>query len=343
MLTVGLDVHYKSWSLCVLNADGGVVFERKGRGGRESLYAELSRLEEPFQICFEASCGYGPLHDRLSKMARRVAMAHPGQVRLIFRSKRKTDRIDARKLATLLLLDQVPEAYAPKEDVRAWRGLIEHRRRLIDKRTRAKNGLRAMLRGADIAPLKAGEWLWSKAGRQWLARVDWTTPLVALRRDTLLEEVEHYDKQIKRVTDALDAMADRQPGVALLQTIPGVGPRTAEAVVAYIDKPGRFSRSRCAGAYFGLTPQQDQSASRNHMGHITRNGPATVRQLLTEASWQGIRYSPTLKARFERIARDDRDRRKIALVATANHLARVMLAMLQTGEAWRESPRRCAA
>ena len=45
-------------------------------------------------------------------MARRVAVAHPGQLRLIFRAKRKNDRVDARKLAKLLYLDEVPEAYA---------------------------------------------------------------------------------------------------------------------------------------------------------------------------------------------------------------------------------------
>ena len=61
----------------------------------------------PVAVCFEASCGYGPPYDALASFARRVVMAHPGQLRLIFRSKRKNDRIDAEKLAVLLYLDQV--------------------------------------------------------------------------------------------------------------------------------------------------------------------------------------------------------------------------------------------
>ena len=60
------------------------------------------------QICFEATCGYGPLHDALAKFASRVVVAHPGRLRLIFRSKRKNDRVDAQKLAKLLHLDEVP-------------------------------------------------------------------------------------------------------------------------------------------------------------------------------------------------------------------------------------------
>jgi transposase len=76
----------------------------------ERIEAEVPR---PFAVCFEASCGYGYLHGRLSALAERVAVAHPGQLRLIFRSKRKNDRVDAEKQAKLLYLDQVPRCSAP--------------------------------------------------------------------------------------------------------------------------------------------------------------------------------------------------------------------------------------
>ena len=122
----------------------------------------------------------------------------------------------------------------------------------------------------------------------------------------------------------------------MLRGIPGVGLRTAEAVVAYIDDPQRFGSVRTIGSYFGLIPTQHQSAGSNRMGHITRQGPSTVRKLLTEATWQGIRRSPEIRARYERIQHGDPDRKKIALVATAHYLLRVMLAMLKSGEAWRE-------
>ncbi|NIP73057.1 MAG: IS110 family transposase, partial [Gammaproteobacteria bacterium] len=70
----------------------------------QALEAEVPR---PFAVCFEASSGYGFLYEALSRIARRVVVAHPGQLRLIFRSKRKNDRVDAEKLAKLLFLDEV--------------------------------------------------------------------------------------------------------------------------------------------------------------------------------------------------------------------------------------------
>ena len=156
-----------------------------------------------------------------------------------------------------------------------------------------------------------------------------------MQRDLLLDELEQLERSVQRVEKALNQIADGHPGVTLVQTIPGIGPRTAEAVVASIDDARRFPRNKAIGNYFGLIPCQDQSASRNHLGHITQDGPPVVRALLTEAAWQGIRRSAHLKAYFDRITKGDPDRKKIAVVATAHYLARVMLAMLRSGQAWR--------
>ena len=105
--------------------------------------------------------------------------------------------------------------------------------------------------------------------------------------------------------------------------------------MAYIDEVKRFTRSKQVGSYLGLIPSQDQSAGKNRLGHITRNGPGSVRKLLAQAAWQGVQRSPEIRAFFERITHGKRERRKIALVATAHWLARVMFAMLRSGEVGR--------
>ncbi len=265
-------------------------------------------------------------------MARRVVVAHAGQLRLIFRSKRKNDRADAEKLAKLLFLGEVPVVHVPSSDVRSWRRLISHRRKLVGERARVKNSIRAMLRSQGIQMPRG---LWGPRGLEWLQTVELNTELDALQRDVLLERLRGSTVTIERVEEELNRVARRHPGVELLKTIPGIGDRTAEAVVAWVDDPGRFPRVRCIGRYFGLVPSQDASGPVNRMGHITREGPALVRGLLTEAAWVSIRRSQRVRAFYERVERGDRERRKIALVATAHYLLRVMLSMLQTGEVWR--------
>jgi transposase len=334
---VGLDVHAKRSSLCILGPTGKVAKRLEVRGPWPKLMEQVAaEVPRPFSVCFEASCGYGYLHERLSALAQRVAVAHPGKLRLIFRSKRKNDRVDAEKQAKLLYLDQVPPVHVPCADVRAWRGLIELRRKLVGRRTAVKSQLRALLRSAGACNgVPAGKALWSKKGLAWLRAVE-LSEADALRRDLLLEELAQAEARVARVTKELDRRADAHPGVALLRTAPGVGPRTAEAFVAYVDDVRRFARSKQVGCYLGLVPCQDASAGKDRLGHITGDGPGTVRMLLCEAAWQAVRRSPSMKAFFGRVTHGDPRRKKIALVAAAHKLARAMAAMLRSGEAWRE-------
>src|SRR6476660_8617935 len=83
MLYVGLDVHSRQSSLCILNANGGTVNQIQVNGPRAALVDRLRKLNEPFSVCYEASIGYGQLYESLRPIAAHVAVAHPGKLRLI--------------------------------------------------------------------------------------------------------------------------------------------------------------------------------------------------------------------------------------------------------------------
>ena len=152
MLSVGVDVHARSSQVCILDQNGKLVREFAIRGAPAKLIEALSKVKKPFAVCFEASCGYGYLFDQLRHVARHVVVAHPGQLRLIFRSKKKNDRMDARKLATLLFLDQVPTVYVPSVEVRSWRALIEYAPRRVSTRTSIDQGAAPLVSAVASAP-----------------------------------------------------------------------------------------------------------------------------------------------------------------------------------------------
>jgi transposase len=333
MWHVGMDWHSRQTDLTVRDGNGRKRFARHVGGGIGEVIAELRKIEEPFSVTYEASTGHGHVFDELSKVARTVKVAHPGHLRLIFRSKRKSDRVDSGKLSKLDYLDEVPQVHVPRHEVRSWRATIKYRNRMVMNRTATKCRTRALLRSLGIAAPKG---LWTKAGIEWLRGLEFADELDAIVRDEHVETPAHQDALIRRVTKALDRKARAHPGVGLLMTIPGVGTRTAEAMVAWIDKIARFSSVRKVGAYFGLTPCLDQGAGAARYGHITREGPSVMRRLVVEAAHQGVRRSPRIRGYCERIMRDDPGRKKIAIVATAHYLVRVMAAMLRTGEVWRD-------
>lgn len=336
---VGIDVHWKTSTLHMLDEHGQKVKALTVKGGWSKMIQAVEALKaqtpEGLSICYEASCGYGYLYDRLTPLARHVTVAHPAQLRAIYRSKRKTDRVDAEKLAKLLCLDVVPTVHVPTADVRLWRRMIEYRQKILAKSTRCKNQLRAWLKEQGLECPFRGQRLWTRKGLGWLSELA-TDPTHRLMRAMLLEELGVLHQQLGQATRALNKIGAQHPAVALLQTIPGIGPRTAEAVAAYVDQVQRFRRTKQIGSYLGLVPCEDSSGEARRLGHITRQGPPTVRKLLVEASWQAIRHSPTVKAYFQRIVAAKPDRRKIAVVATAHYLSRVMLAVLRSGEVWHE-------
>jgi transposase len=272
----------------------------------------------------------------LRPLAARVLVAHPGQLRLIFRSKNKNDRNDAERLAKVLYLGETPTVHVPSLEVRTWRELINSRSQVIAKRTRAKNTVRALLRSAGVIPPKQPG-LWTTKGLAWLRQLTLPTVSQQLRRSLPLEASEALIRRVRRIELQLNRRAQHTSAVAQLRSIPGVGVRMAEDVAAFVDNPHRFPHAKAVGRYFGLVPSQDQSGDRNRLGHITREGAPVVRQLVAEAAWQAQRRSPTVRAYFERAQRGDPQRKKIALVATAHYLVRVMWAMLKRGTFWEEN------
>jgi transposase len=158
-----------------------------------------------------------------------------------------------------------------------------------------------------------------------------------LQLSNLLDELELLESQLQRITEHLDKYLLHQPGGKLLMSIPGVGPRTTEAILAYTDEIERFGNYKQYCSYFGLTPKLDESGSTRRLGHINKKGPSVVRWVLCESSWKTVRYSPAVRAFYERVRGGQKGRKKIAIVAVCRKLLCIMRAMLLTGEFFNEN------
>ncbi len=270
MLHIGIDVHQKS---SVFN-----VFDpAQGQAGRhrsqkvETTAEGFRRVLEPLAGRCEVVFEVGPMAQWVAQQVRphalELTVANPSRIPWLFRSGRKNDRIDAQKLSILSYLKQVPKVHLPPPEVSDWRGLINERRQLVTKRTRAKIQIRALLRGQVLqCPYKG---LWTRRGMIWLRGLD-AERVVKGRIARLIDELEFLMRQTVALEKTLNELAEKQPAVALLRTIPGIGPRSAEALVAYTDDVKRFSNRKQFGSYFGLTPTEDSSGQRVRRGRMLR-------------------------------------------------------------------------
>jgi transposase len=256
------------------------------------------------------------------------------------RVKRKTDRDDALKLAKLALLDQLTIVHMPSPVQRQKRRLILHRRSVVSRRTQSRNAIRSIFSQQGIA-LVRGSKQWTKAGIEQLRQ--YAKPLadcndLDLWRGRLHAELQlmaDADAQLKIFDHKLDALAADDKRVQLLQTIKGVGPRVAEAVVMHLDDPHRFTSAEHVASYAGLVPRQIESGEMSRFGHITRRGPTLLRSMLVESAWVVWRHNPWAQAWVQKISRGSRARRKIAIVALARRLLTILWAMLRDNKPFR--------
>ena len=145
------------------------------------------------------------------------------------------------------------------------------------------------------------------------------------------EELVRLDERVKRFDAKLDAFAREDQGCRRLQTIPGVGPKVASALVAAAGDAKEFGTGREFAAWLGLTPRQRSTGGRTVLGGISKRGDRYLRSVLIHGARTGLRVAPRREDRRSRWAVSVHAGRgaNIAAVALANKNARTAWALLR--------------
>jgi transposase len=333
MKFVGIDLHKKTISLCVVNQERKVLDRRRfyctDTGRIVAFFKELG----PFRAAVEATASYEWLVSLIEPLADRVVLVHPKKMRIIAESTHKSDKLDAQILAEFLALNMIPEAYRPSKRERAHRILVRHRSYLSRRLTSVRNKIRRILSNYN-ADRKD---LFTEEGLVYLNK----TSVIKADRfvlDDLIKEWETYTTQLKGADEHLAAFAKEAPAReaearAILDTISGVGPVTIDVVISELGDIRRFRSQKKVCSYSGLAPGQRESAGRSRQLGITKEGPRLLRWVLVQAAWRLVGSSARWKRIFEGI--EQRRGRKKAIVAVARRLLCVMVSMLQGGRSYR--------
>src|SRR5229473_2808834 len=145
MLFVGIDLHKKIISLCVVNQERQVIQRKTLHCSQPDKIREFFAQLGPFEAVVEATASYEWLWQLLEPLAQRLVLAHPKKLRIIAESKNKSDRLDAQVLAEFLALDMIPQAYRPTPRQRQHRALVRQRCFVQKNLTRVRNKIRRLL------------------------------------------------------------------------------------------------------------------------------------------------------------------------------------------------------
>jgi transposase len=327
MRSIGLDIHRDFCEVAI--ADGGEIHSA---GRIEMTPAALKlfagSLGRDDRVALEVSGNAWEVARIIRPHVARVVVVSPADTGI--RSARaKTDRLDARALAKLLASGSLDAVWVPDDETRAMRRRLQRRSQLVRVKTKAKNEIHAALMRRLIAKPRFSD-LFGLEGRRWLEELE----LPAEERETVdgcMRQLEFCEGEIAQIERVIATEALCSPEIRQLMTVPGVNVITAATFMAAIGDIRRFGDRKKLVGYLGLDPKVRQSgASATSRARISKQGSASARYALVEASWSVVNAPGPTRAFYERI----RARRghQAAIVAASRKLACLFWCLLTRAE-----------
>ena len=278
--TIGIDIGDQWSQYCVLNGTGEVIEEGRFRTNAETLAKHFQDMD-PVRIALENGTHSIWINEQLCGYGHEVIVANVRELHAICRNDRKSDKVDAEKLARYARLD--PKVLRPihHRTVAQQESLTVVRARdvLVRLRTSLVNAARGLAKpcGFRLPPCSTK----SFHKRCLMILPEGLKP--ALK--PLIEQIEQISKQIEMFDQLILQMARKTyPETQALMKVHGVGVLTAVTFVLTLGDKQRFGQSRDVGSYIGLRPRRDQSGSHDPQLGITKAGNGYLRSLLTECA-----------------------------------------------------------
>jgi transposase len=334
--TVGLDLGDKySYFFVLDNESGKMIEEGRLRTTPDNLRRRFDS-EEQMKIAIEVGTHSTWVSRILHDCGHEVLIANPRKTRLIYSDKRKTDKLDAKKLARLARVD--PELLYPiehrGEESQAHLALIHSRDVLVRSRTQLINHVRGVVKsfGARL-PKCSAESFHRRIRHQLPQELEEALVDVVETIGSLTERIRDYERRIERV-----CKGSYLQETELLRQVAGVGVLTSLTFVLSLEDPDRFKKSRTVGAYLGLVPGKDQSGEQDPGKRISKEGDEMLRRLLVGSAHYILGpFGPDsdLRRYGEKIAgRGAKNAKKRAVVAVARKLSVLLHRLWITGEVY---------
>lgn len=302
------------------------------RGQVEGFFAKQDATEVVLEAC-GGSHHWGRL---LSKLGHRVRLIPPQYVKP-FVKRAKNDRNDAEAISEAASRPTMRSVMVKTVDQQADAIILKHREMLVSQRTQAINALRGHAAEFGVVAAKGTVKI---AALLTELTTDSAIPATARAMFARMgAHIEALDQQVAAVDGELAALHGANPVSRLLAEVPGVGPLGAITVALTVE-PGNFASGRHFAAWLGLTPKEHSTGGKQRMGKISKAGNERLRQLLFVGAMSVIRFAkPGSKSASAWLLQLlERKPRKLAAVALANKMARIIWAMMSRGEAYRRQP-----
>jgi transposase len=304
---VGIDIAKDELVVHVLPTNQQLTVSNSLKGIKDLI--KLFKEIQPKQIVFEATGGLE--RELLTNLAAHgfvVVCINPRQARDFAKGLgqlAKTDAVDAQMLARFAQLQCLKPRPVPSRETQEMSDLVTRRQQLVGMKTMETNRLQ-------------------QTNQKTICK-------------SIEKVIDTFEKQIKDIDDRIAKMIDDNPDWSekdkILQSVPGVGPKTSQMLISALPELGTLNRQEIA-ALVGVAPFCDDSGKKSGERHI-RGGRADVRSALYMATFSAVRCNPTFKEFFDRLIANGK-KYKVAIVAAMRKLIATLNTMIKTNTRWME-------
>lgn len=334
MIYVGMDISSKEFVIHTVNERKKVVFKGSIPPTKKAIRELIADLGIETKIfVFEAGNQMKWLASYFKKLDQEIHIVHPNEVKWIAESGgKKTDQVDAKKLAELARADMLPRrVHVADGDARTLRELTAARESLLRKRVSLMNSLRGYLKQEGV-----------RLPAKFFTSNDWQVKLIDMRLSTALEViVANFMNTIENMVESEKAILHeitqvKNETIERIETIPGIGKLNARVLFGAIAEAERFDNSKCVANYGALSPTIYQSGDDLRMGSITRSGRSEIRRAMLQSAHAIARMKSTgaqpLLEFFRRI--ESKRGKKRALIALSRKLLTIVYAVWKSEEVY---------
>lgn len=330
---LGIDIAKNVFQLHGVNRNGRAVLKR--RVMRDQLLDVVGQIE-PCTIVVEACTGAFTWARKFEALGHQVRIISPQYVKPFVR-RQKNDGNDAEAICTAARqphIPSVPKRSIEQQDIQA---LHRARQRMVNHRTAVVSQIRGLLLDRGVAMAKS-----ITRARRLIPEVlaDHDNELTPMAREAIAELYDLFrdlDRRIASFDQKIDRVFRESATCQRIARIKGVGPKTATAIVAAVGDGSEFKNGRHLAAWIGLVPRQFSSGDRTTLMGISKRGSQHLRSLLVHGARAVVRTAPRKTDPANQWVNQLRERRGFnrATVAVANKNARIIWAVLRSGEPYR--------
>ena len=330
IIRIGLDTAKHVFQLHgVDEGERAVLRRRLGRKEVEPFFAKLP----PTRIGLEA-CGAAHYWARVLRGLGHEAVLLPPQYIKPYVKRGKNDALDAEAICEAMSRPSM--RFVPVKSAEQQAGLMMLRTRdlLVKQRTMLINAMRGHAAEFGViaakGPVKVGE-LVQRAHAEAAG-----VPTLALEMlDLLARQLDELAGKLKTIEAKLMAWHKQDPVSQCLATQPGIGPIGAVSFSLKVTDPKAFRSGRHFAAWLGLTPKENATGGRSRPGRISRQGDENLRRVLVLGATAVIQFAKPSRSSAWLTQLLARRPKKLAAVALANKMARILWAMMVSGELYR--------